>query len=229
MTTNWGKGMIVTNGKTGSKRAVKNKNAERQEKLRRSERTSEQKELATLLGQRVVEELTRGEELLKPTQVAQWLATITGQSRAATTAWKAGKTLPDLLSFKRLVDGVNIDAYYLLGLSDKAKSPIPVLKTVGEEKIQLKRMLGDDMAQVIADGQLMAVDITVAKLAGNGIYLLKEKNSEFVRRIEKKPTAGIEMSYDNTRYKSMAFDSESAMRAKGIQVLGKIVGVVKGV
>lgn len=221
--------MVVAKRRTDKKRSSSHDRAEDSDQLPGIERKSEIRELAMLLGNRLVEQLSIAEPGLKPHQVSQWLANITGASRSSAATWKTGSTLPDLLSFKRLVDGVNIDAYYLLGLSDKAKSAIPMWKGSREEKIQLRRMVGDEMSRLIEDGQLMTVDLSVTKVAGSGIYILQDKKQEFVRRIEKKPTVGLAMTCENQSYEAMAFSSESQMKAKGLQIVGKVVGVVKGV
>lgn len=62
------------------------------------------------------------------------------------------------------------------------------------------RVSGDEMAPRLKPRDLVFVDTSVTRLAGNGIYALQSGDSLLIRRMEQRLGHGVVLKCDNKAY-----------------------------
>jgi hypothetical protein len=180
------------------------------------------------------------------------LAEITGRAYQTTRRWidSDAPGLPDLQSFKLLCKGMDCDPSWMLGLSPQKRSlkeattvaaPLAsraaarsewldtVVRDVrhGMHGCQARQMRGEEMDPEIADGDMIFIDMQVCEFDGNGNYLVACDGRELVRRMEYRIGSGLILSCANPHYESVVIEDASRSRAHGLQVLGRIEGVIQ--
>lgn len=151
--------------------------------------------------------------------------------------------LPDLESCVRLCEALGRSSDWMLGLSTKsppAHSPTSAASAAevawvreaaealhgDSSHCEVVRMVGDEMAPRIRDGDLLVVDRAADKLAGNGIYALLIDGRSMIRRVESRLGTGLVFRCENASYQDCVVKDAQAARRMGLQVLGKVVGAI---
>ncbi|RZI59564.1 MAG: S24 family peptidase [Rubrivivax sp.] len=104
-----------------------------------------------------------------------------------------------------------------------------VSSSVGREMYgcRARRMRGDEMEPEIADGDTIFIDVNVGEFEGHGTYLIACDGRELVRRLEYTVGRGLVVSCANPRYEPAVFRDAAEILEHGLQVLGRIEGVVQ--
>ena len=151
--------------------------------------------------------------------------------------------LPDLESCARLCEGLGRSSDWMLGLVlEPCQSAWAGAAASADEETWARevfdalhgdtndcgvvRMAGDEMAPLICDGDLMFVDRSAARLAGNGIYALEVDGRLVVRRIESRLGTGLVVKCENPGYQEYALKNAAAAKRAGLRVIGKVRGAV---
>lgn len=90
-----------------------------------------------------------------------------------------------------------------------------------------RRMRGDEMEPEIADGDTVFIDAEVREFDGHGTYLIGCDGQELIRRLEFKVGQGLVVSCANPRYESTVFADTQESVKRGLQVLGRVEGVIQ--
>lgn len=176
-----------------------------------------------------------------PERRATYLSSITGRAWQTTRRWvsedKPG--LPDLMSTVLLSIRFDIDANWLLGLT-QVKLPLPKrieqaqsgsASWAGEIAALVSQrapgctsfvMQSDEMEPRIQRGAPIFVDTSVTDIQGNGMYLLEYQGRTLVRVIENRIPDGLVLSCDNKTYKESILKDAAAAKKLGIRVLGRV-------
>lgn len=150
--------------------------------------------------------------------------------------------LPDLESFARLCVGLGCSADELIGTRGKAAcmssrgaqliavanciySMTDALTSCGELGVPM-RVPGDEMSPSLRAGDLVFVDTTVDRLAGNGIYALKCDGDLIIRRIELRVGHGIVLKCDNRAYRDHELQTVASASRRGVKIVGKVHGAI---
>lgn len=175
---------------------------------------------------------------------ATYLSSITGRAWQTTRRWisedKPG--LPDLLSIVLLSIRFDIDANWLLGLTN-VKLALPKrepaagetraagIDWLGDVAAQLLQrapgcvpftMPGDEMEPKIQKGAPLLVDTSVGEIQGNGIYVLEYQGRTLVRIVENRIPDGLVLACENKAYKETVLKDAQAAKKLGVRVVGKV-------
>ena len=151
--------------------------------------------------------------------------------------------LPDLESCTRLCDGLGRNSDWMLGLvrepsgrdSSVDANMLPGLERIREMFDALRgdsatcdvvRMMGDEMAPRILDGDLMFVDRSADRIAGNGIYALEIDGRLTVRRVESRLGTGLVFKCENPAYEDQTVKDAAGVKRVGLRVIGKVKGTI---
>lgn len=110
---------------------------------------------------------------------------------------------------EQIVDHLTFKAEWLkvtLGLSPAQAAVISVV--------------GDSMEPYLADGDLILIDMGVARIENDSIYVLQSGDSLLVKRIQKKIDGTVIVRSDNARYEPEQFQGDAAER---LRVVGRLV------
>lgn len=104
-----------------------------------------------------------------------------------------------------------------------------VSSSVGREMYgcRARRMRGDEMEPEIADGDTIFIDVNVGEFEGHGTYLIACDGRELVRRLQYTVGKGLVVSCANPRYEPAVFRDAAEILEHGLQILGRIEGVVQ--
>ncbi len=151
--------------------------------------------------------------------------------------------LPDLESCTRLCDGLGRNSDWMLGLAQEPSGrdasvdtrTLPGFERVREMFDALRgdsatcdvvRMMGDEMAPRILDGDLMFVDRSADRIAGNGIYALQIDGRLTVRRVESRLGTGLVFKCENPAYEDQIVKDAAGVKRVGLRVVGKVRGTI---
>lgn len=151
--------------------------------------------------------------------------------------------LPDLESCARLSDGLGRSSDWMLGLVQEpgGRGPsadadtLPGLERVREmfdalrgngAKCEVVRMMGDEMAPRIRDGDLLFVDRSADRIAGSGIYALEGDGRLMVRHVESRLGTGLVFKCDNPAYEDRVVKDAAGVKRMGLRVVGKVKGAI---
>jgi len=181
------------------------------------------------------------------------LSALTGRVPQTSRRWidpvKPG--LPDLESFALLCEGFKVDANWLLGLAPGyanltvgAVEKYPEAQTVDGPSAATwiasmvqdlseavtgcspMKMLGDDMAPIIHDGDVVFVDCATRDIVGNGIYVVECDGRVLVRNVESRIGGGLVLSCANQKYQPSVVKNAASAQRLGLKVLGKARGCI---
>jgi hypothetical protein len=173
------------------------------------------------------------------------VAKLTYRAAQSVRRWFDPKTpgLPDLESFARLCAGLGCSADEIIGANNEAaatslqdrrfaeivecvQSMADVLSQHGSLNMPL-RVLGDEMAPYLLEGDLIFVDSTANHLTGNGVYALECGGKLIIRRVEQRLGDGFVLKCDNHAYSdSELIQNTATAKRLGIQVIGKVHGAI---
>ncbi len=88
------------------------------------------------------------------------------------------------------------------------------------------RVPGDEMAPKLKAGDLIFVDTTVTRLAGNGIYALRCGDALLIRRMEQRVGKGVVLKCDNKAYQDIEWTGKAAASPRGVKIIGKVHGAI---
>ena len=91
------------------------------------------------------------------------------------------------------------------------------------------RMVGDEMAPRIRDGDMLFVNSAIDRLAGNGIYVLEIDGRVLIRDVEHRIGTGLVFRCANPHYKESTVRDFAAVERIGLRVLGMVVGTISAV
>ncbi len=151
--------------------------------------------------------------------------------------------LPDLESCARLCDGLGRNSDWMLGLTQEPCSrdssvdtnTLPGFGRIREMFDALRGdsatcdvvpMMGDEMAPRIRDGDLMFVDRSADRIAGNGIYALEGDGRLMVRRVESRLGTGLVFKCENPAYEDQIVKDAAGVKRVGLRVVGKVKGTI---
>ena len=151
--------------------------------------------------------------------------------------------LPDIESCARLCEGLGRSSDWMLGLSElpsgagKVGLPLSAAEVgwfseaFGElqgacRTCEPLRMVGDEMAPLIQDGDLLFVDRAADQLMGNGIYALELGGRFRVRRVESRLGEGLVFKCERPGYADSIVKDAAAAKHMGLRVIGKVRGAV---
>jgi Peptidase S24-like len=170
-------------------------------------------------------------------------ARMSGLSRQTTSPWFARQSLPDLLSFKRIVEQLQADPLYLLGIAPqlpRAKPRnadaavglrdvgiVPVAFTekyaISAADLQLITMDGDAMEPLIRAGEIIGIDTRTRAIRGNGIYALEEGERLLIRRVDALARDRIALICENDKYQRRELRLQKDGTIKGIPIAGRVM------
>jgi hypothetical protein len=93
--------------------------------------------------------------------------------------------------------------------------------------IWLTCMVGDAMADVIKEDEVIGIDPTVHTIKGNGIYAFEKNGRMFVRRAEERLGQGIALLCENKKYENVMIKTPDDEAFQGLSVLGRVLFVIK--
>lgn len=152
--------------------------------------------------------------------------------------------LPDIESCARLCRALPCSADWLMGLVEqaatrpaaasirsRAKAELSALDLLDDLILSFRdcepmRMVGNEMAPRIRDGDLLFVNSACDRLAGNGIYLLELDGRVLVREVENCIGTGIVFRCGNPHYKESTVKDLAAAERIGLRVLGMVIGAI---
>jgi hypothetical protein len=170
------------------------------------------------------------------------LCRITGRASPTVRRWVDLESpgLPDLESFARLCQSLKVDMNYVLGLtsvrlplphphvgSDEGERWLQELKAAASQSLDGSEpmvMHGDDMAPQINEGDVVFVDRRVARMAGNGTYVVEYMDRAMVRIIEDRLAEGFALRCANDRYTDVLVPPTAA---GDLRIVGKVVGLLR--
>ena len=170
-----------------------------------------------------------------------YVASLTDRAVQTVSRWLDPREpgLPDLESCARLCEGLGRSSDWMLGFADEtwqadaaqsaawpaevawAREAFDALRQ-GSGAGEIMRMTGDEMAPLICDGDLMFVDGSANRFAGNGIYALELDGRWMVRRVDSRLGTGLVFKCDNERYPERVVKDAAAARRLGLRVIGKV-------
>ncbi|WP_235578131.1 S24 family peptidase [Pseudorhodoferax sp. Leaf267] len=175
-----------------------------------------------------------------PHRVVSFAARITQRATQSVRRWfdPVAPGLPDLASFARLCVGLGCRADELLGtqaptggvactpqdalvMADYIQAVAATLAVRGRVGTPM-RVSGDEMAPLMREGDLVLVDTSIDRLAGNGIYALQFGDQVLIRRIEQRTPDGLLLLCDNRAYRDWEVPLRDAAPQGPLRVLGKV-------
>lgn len=81
-------------------------------------------------------------------------------------------------------------------------------------------VIGDSMEPYLADGDLILVDTSVARIENDAIYVIQSGDSLLVKRIQRKLDGTVIVKSDNERYEPEVFRGEAT---ELLRVVGRLV------
>ena len=170
-----------------------------------------------------------------------YVASLTGRAVQTVSRWLDPREpgLPDLESCTRLCDGLGRTSDWMLGLAEEprragavspaewtaetawARQAFAALRQ-GSAADEIMCMTGDEMAPLICDGDLMFVDGSARRFAGNGIYAIELDGRCMVRRVDSRLGTGLVFKCDNERYPERVVKDAAAARRMDLSVIGKV-------
>ena len=81
---------------------------------------------------------------------------------------------------------------------------------------------GDSMEPTARDGDILLVDRNIARLAGDGIYLIERDNDLYCKRLQKRFDGGVTIMSDNPRYEPQHLSADAA---SVLNVTGRVVWI----
>jgi phage repressor protein C with HTH and peptisase S24 domain len=95
-------------------------------------------------------------------------------------------------------------------------------KGLNQSTLVMVTARGDSMEPTVRDGDILLVDRNVARLSGDGIYLMERDNDLFCKRLQKGFDGGVTIMSDNTRYAPQHLGPELAA---SLNVIGLVVWI----
>ena len=174
---------------------------------------------------------------VSPRDRAATIAAMAKTTRQSAHRWltEEGTGVPDLVSFKALVEALGADANYLLGLAgspDEAGDAGP-LDEVDSFAARVRSasatatyftMTGDEMAPTVPKGALVVAEAGADKVDGSGMYALEHKGARTVRLIEQRFGKGLTLKCENRSYGEIQI-SNGDLEKSGLKLIGKVVAV----
>ena len=173
-----------------------------------------------------------------------YVADLTGRATQTVRRWFADSSpgLPDLRSFTRLCQQLDISADEVMGLScavaahgGAKESPLlEVARCVHGMACELGRrgqlgepvlVLGDEMAPRLREGDLAFVD-RESGFTGNGLYAFEFQGKVVIRRVEHQFGCSFLLKCDNKAYAHSEFGEVTAARRRGLRLLGRVRGTI---
>ncbi|WP_406625188.1 helix-turn-helix transcriptional regulator [Acidovorax sp. SDU_ACID1] len=150
--------------------------------------------------------------------------------------------LPDLESFARLCACLGCSADEIIGMTSEAGATSKRMRRFTEVADCIHSMAdvlaqhdslgvpmrvpGDEMAPYLLEGDLVFVDMSANRLAGNGVYALECRGKLIIRRVEQKLGDGFLLKCDNQVYSHQELKNHAMARRLGVKVVGKVYGAV---
>jgi phage repressor protein C with HTH and peptisase S24 domain len=91
---------------------------------------------------------------------------------------------------------------------------------IDPSKAAIITAVGDSMYPTIADGDVLIVDLSIDRVLDNAIYALRYGDSLSVKRVQKRPTGGLRIISDNSKYEADDLDVDAV---RDLHVVGRIV------
>lgn len=173
-----------------------------------------------------------------PEHAVAFVARLTQRAAQSVRRWfdPVVPGLPDLASFARLCVGIGCRADELLGTQALGTALTPQDTLVVADYIQAvaatlavrgrigtpMRVPGDEMATLLREGDLVLVDTSIDRLAGNGIYVLQCGDQVLFRRIEQRPPDRLVLLCDNRAYRDWDLPAADAAPDGPLRILGKV-------
>lgn len=173
-----------------------------------------------------------------------FVADLTGRATQTVRRWFAGSNpgLPDLRSFARLCQELDISADEVMGLNRgatthgraKDSSLLQVARCVHGMACELGRngrlgepvmVPGDEMAPRLCEGDLAFVDHE-SGFTGNGLYAFEWEGRVIIRRVEHQLGHSWLLKCDNKAYADSELDEIAVARRRGLRLLGKVRGAI---
>ena len=178
---------------------------------------------------------------IAPEARVPYLSSLTGRAPQTVRRWlrNRGPGLPDLPSVVSLCIRFNIDANWLLGLTNiKFKLPAAdtdqkapdrrawldhIARQVAQKapRCEVFYMPGDEMEPKIEEGAPILVDTSIREIDGNGIYLLEYERRTIVRTVENRIGEGFVLACENKKYQPTVIKGAAAAKKLGLTVIGK--------
>ena len=150
--------------------------------------------------------------------------------------------LPDLESFARLCIGLGWSTDEIIGMVSEAGTRSKRIRRFAEVADCIHSMAdafahhdtssvpmrvpGDEMAPDLLEGDLVFVDMSANRLAGNGVYALECGGKLIIRRVEQNLGDGFVLKCDNQAYSDQELKNHVMARRLGVKVVGKVYGAV---
>ena len=176
---------------------------------------------------------------IAPSRTVSHAARITQRTVQSVRRWFDPREpgLPDLASFVRLCIGLGCRADDLLGtepaqaalghlvqdtlvLADGLQALARSMAARGGIGTPM-RIVGDEMAPHLREGDLVFVDTQVAALAGNGLYALEFDGRRLIRRVEQRIGDRLVLKCDNPAYADCELGTDVAQDGR-LRVVGKV-------
>jgi hypothetical protein len=173
-----------------------------------------------------------------------FVADLTGRATQTVRRWFAGSSpgLPDLRSFTRLCQELDISADEVMGLNSATTAHggtnggplLEVARCVHSMACALGRqgrlgepvmVPGDEMAPRLREGDLAFVDHE-SGFTGNGLYAFECQGKVIIRRVEQQLGRGWLLKCDNKAYADSEHGGVAAVRVRGLRLLGKVRGTI---
>ena len=115
-------------------------------------------------------------------------------------------------------------ADYVDILQEVSANTVELRKRVSFSSPQNLRLLtayGDSMAPTFSDGDILLIDVGIAELNVDAVYVLQRDDELYCKRIQRRPTGGYRMISDNPVYPPEDIDPDR----DGFRVLARVVCV----
>lgn len=80
--------------------------------------------------------------------------------------------------------------------------------------------IGDSMYPTIADGDVLIIDLSIDRVLDNAIYALRFGDALSVKRVQLRPTGGLRIISDNTKYEA---DELGPDAVHDLHVVGRVI------
>jgi len=178
-------------------------------------------------------------------KAVSYVAGITQRAPQSVRRWFDAREpgLPDLESFARLCVGLGCSADEMIGvLRKEARDSVHCAQLIqvancihaitdslahrGPLGVPM-RVLGDEMTPRLKAGDLVFVDTTVTRLAGNGIYALTCDGNLLIRRVEHRIDQSVVLKCDNKAYQDHEWTGAASAVRRRVKILGKVHGAIR--
>jgi phage repressor protein C with HTH and peptisase S24 domain len=90
------------------------------------------------------------------------------------------------------------------------------------KNIDAINVLGDSMEPTLHDGDIIFINRTLKDISKSGIFAISTEIGLFVKRVLQKSDGSIDLISDNSMY------SVETVHSENIEVIGKVVGSIRG-